>query len=697
MDNQLQSETSPYLLQHADNPVHWRAWNDAALAEARAADKPILLSIGYSACHWCHVMAHESFEDEATARLMNELFVNIKLDREERPDIDKIYQLAHQLMNGRGGGWPLTVFLNPHDQVPIFIGTYFPREPRYGMPGFKDVLVNVARYFQENDEAVRSTGKALRSALGSLTPNARQEPLSPLGPEAIALARRNLAEAFDADHGGFGTAPKFPHPTNLEFLLDAWRHSAEHRRPDLEALRMTALTLTRMAEQGLYDQLGGGFFRYCVDQFWLIPHFEKMLYDNAALLALYSQAYAATGEALFGRIAAETAAWAGRDMRQADGAFFATLDADSEGQEGRFYVWTREELAELLDDMEQRVLSRYYGMDAAPNFEERHWHLHCAEPLASVAHAEGLDEPEAARILARGREKLLRRRNERVWPHRDEKVLTAWNGLMIKGLAIAARALQRPDLADDATTAVDAIGRRLWQNGRLYASYKDERARFPAYLDDYAFMADALLELLQCRWRTQDLRRAVELIEVMLAHFEDPNGGFFFTADDHETLLHRPKPYQDEALPSGNGIAAQVLICLGHLLGEARFLEAANRLLLNAWPVLQRYPEAHGSLIKALRGQLEPPTLIVIRGERAELEAWHRYVNAGYNPQRLAFCIPNDVEDLPGQLAGFTPRTSTVAYVCRGTHCEAPIGSLEDLLARLGRASGHPEPGAADQ
>ena len=682
MANQLQEETSPYLLQHADNPVQWYAWNKISLELAKKSGKPILLSIGYSACHWCHVMAHESFEDQETAQLMNKLFINIKVDREERPDLDKIYQTAHHIITRRSGGWPLTVFLTPDNQLPIFAGTYFPKEPRYGIPSFQDVLRRVETYYRENELEVRSQTEKLSDMLENLDQSPKVNHKN-LDHTPLEQAKQKLSEIFDGEYGGFGDAPKFPHPTNIEMLLDAWRNSAEESDPDLQSLFMATLSLTRMANGGLYDQLGGGFFRYSVDRYWLIPHFEKMLYDNAALLALYANASAATGDTLFEKIASETANWVMREMQDPEGGYYATLDADSEGEEGKFYLWTQEEFESLLDTDEAKVAGEYFGLTDGANFENAS-HLYVAKSLDSLAENMALSVAKTRELLDHSRIKLLNTREQRVRPHKDVKVLTSWNGLMIGGMAVAARCLAREDLAISATQAVDFIRSKLWNNGRLKACYKDKRARFPAYLDDYAFLIHGILELLQYRWRSEDLALAQELVEVLLSEFEDDIGGFFFTANDHEPLILRPKPFTDEAMPSGNGIAVQVLIVLGHLLGEERYLRAAQRTLAAAAePGLRRYPEAHNSMLRGLDAYLSPPEIIIIRGEPSSLKEWQRFVHAGYNPKRVCLSIPTNEKNLPGLLADRKPQGSIVAYICRGTECRPPITSLETLEKEL--------------
>jgi len=680
--NRLAGETSPYLLQHADNPVDWYPWGPEALERARAEDKPILLSVGYSACHWCHVMAHESFEDEATAALMNQLFVNVKVDREERPDLDRIYQTAHQMLTQRGGGWPLTMFLSPHDQRPFFGGTYFPPEAKYGMPAFRDLLGRVAQYYREHGEDVRRQGDALDEVFGQMQP-APVAAQAPLSRAPLATGRSALQRDFDGRFGGFGDAPKFPHPMNFEFLLRTWRATADADQPDLQALYMATLTLTRMAEGGLYDQLGGGFCRYSVDPYWMIPHFEKMLYDNGQLLAVCAQAAVATGDPLFRRVAGETADWIRRDMENPGGGYFATLDADSEGHEGRFYVWTPEQVRNLLDERAYQVLARRFGLDRSANFEG-YWHLHAFEPLDKVAEEAGLTEEEAAATLDAARATLLAVRNERIWPGRDEKILTAWNGLAIAGLAATARALDRPDHVDSAARAVTFLRDHCWADGRLLAVHKDGRSRFPAYLDDHAFLAWGLLELLQARWHGPWLAWAIELAETMLVHFEDREaGGFFFTADDHESLILRPKTFGDDATPAGNGIAARLLLRLGFLLGEPRYLDAAERTLRAAWSLLERYPHGHTSLLMALDELTEPPTVVVLRGAADDLAVWRAELDKLYDPRRLVLAVPSDATGLPAALADKRPQAGSVAYVCRGTTCSAPLGTLGELVRSL--------------
>jgi len=679
--NRLAAETSPYLLQHADNPVDWYPWGEEALNRARAEKKPILLSIGYSACHWCHVMAHESFEDRATAELMNQLFINIKVDREERPDLDKIYQVAQQMITQGSGGWPLTMFLTADSQQPFFGGTYFPKEPRYGMPAFPELLQRVAQYYREHGGEIAAQNAQLQQAFAAMSPAPASADLT-LNAAPLAGGRAALERSFDGVAGGFTRAPKFPHPSSIERCLRQWHSTSTQTEPDLKALYMATLTLTRMAEGGIYDQLGGGFARYSVDALWMIPHFEKMLYDNGQLLCEYARAALATGDHLYARIAGETADWMLRDMRSAEGALYSSLDADSEHHEGKFYVWTPTEVQSLLTEPEYAAFAPRFGLDRPANFEGA-WHLHGFAPIE--------DSGAALALIDSARAKLLRARTLRIWPARDEKILTSWNALAVKGLAIAARVLNRSDLAQAATAAVDFIHHHLWRDGRLLATYKDGRSHLPAYLDDYAFLLDALLELLQTRWRSRDLEFAQALAQVLLNQFEDPeHGGFFFTAKDHEALIHRSKTFGDDSVPSGNAIAASALTRLGYLLGEVRYLNAAERALRAAWLHLEEYPQAHMSYLNALEDFLAPMQILIIRGEASEAQRWADQLKGLYAPLRMMFTIPEDAANLPEALAAKSPHATPVAYLCTGMTCSAPMHSLQEvsrhLTLRLGSA-----------
>ncbi|HUN24839.1 MAG TPA: thioredoxin domain-containing protein [Steroidobacteraceae bacterium] len=683
--NRLAGETSPYLLKHAHNPVDWYPWGREAFEHARSEEKPIHLSVGYSACHWCSVLEEESFEDEPTARLLNERFVNIKVDREERPDVDRIYQLAQQMITRRAGGWPLTAFLSPEDQRPFFAGTYFPKEARYGMPAFRDVLTRVADYYRGHREELRSQSAALMEAFAEIDA-APADGRGALDAGPLTAVRAALAAAFDPKFGGFAGAPKFPHPLTLEQLLRGWQASERAGEPDAQALALAVLTLRRMGEGGINDQLAGGFARYSVDPYWMIPHFEKMLYDNGALLAVYAQAALATGDPFPARIARETAEWVMREMQAPDGGYYSSFDADSEGHEGKYYVWDRAEIEAALTPAELAAFAPRFGLDRPPNFEGL-WHLHTFASIEEIALRLNLAVDEVATRIDAARGKLLAIRGRRVPPARDEKILTGWNALMIRGMAQAARALGREDFAASAARALDYLRRTHWRGGRLLATSKDGRAHLDAYLDDYAFLADAILELEQVRFVGAELAFARELVGVVLAQFRDPASGLlYFTSNEHEPLIHRSTVLADDATPSGNGIAAFALQRLGFLLGEPALLDAAAALLRSAWPALQRHPAAHIALLLALDESLHPPEIVIVRGAGASLESWRRELARLYAPRRMVLAIPADAEELPAALAEKTPRgAAPVAYLCRGSVCSAPLESLAALYAELER------------
>ena len=676
MPNRLAKETSPYLQQHAENPVDWYPWGEEALAEAKRTGKPILLSVGYSACHWCHVMAHESFENPAIAKVMNELYVNIKVDREERPDIDQIYQTAQVMLTQRNGGWPLTMFLTP-EQQPFFGGTYFPAEPRYGMPAFPQLLERVRGIYDQRQDDVRAQAEQLTAALLRTQPRGGAHP-SELSAAALDEAFEMLAQSYDPEHGGFSGAPKFPHPDAIELLLR--RHAASG---DERALEMATFTLRRMAQGGIYDQVGGGFARYSVDAEWAIPHFEKMLYDNGWLLRLYADAWAATREPLFERVCAETAAWVLREMQSPEGGYYSSLDADSEGHEGKFYVWTPDEVRELLSPEEFAVASAVFGLDRPPNFENRYWHFVVARSPEEVERELQMAGESAQVLLDSARAKLRAAREKRVRPGRDEKILTSWNALMIAGMARVARVFGRAEWLDSARRALDFIHATLWKDGRLLATYKDGRAHLDAYLDDHAFLLRALLEMLQADFRPGDLAWAEEIAEALMGRFLDRDGGgFFFTAHDHESLIHRPKPGPDNATPSGNGIAAMALHRLAFITGETRYSDAALGTVALFWPAIERQPPAYGSLLMALEEQMAAPRTLVVRGPSNALAPWHALLDAAYLHSTLTLFVADGTGDLPPPLA--KPVGAAVnAWLCEGMACRAPIASIDELRAAL--------------
>ncbi len=682
MNNRLSNETSPYLLQHADNPVHWQPWDETALKDARQSGKPILLSIGYSSCHWCHVMAHESFEDSATAAVMNAHFVNIKVDREERPDLDKVYQTAHQLLTRQNGGWPLTMFLDPETLVPFFGGTYFPKSPRYQLPGFTDLLHRVHDVFDKRRNDLENQGQRLLAAMRQL--DRRTDGSDRLDDaELLAQARGQLGDQYDSRDGGFGSAPKFPMSAMLERLL---RHQAYEngetgkraRKRGRDALDMVMTTLTKMARGGIYDHLGGGFFRYATDRQWMIPHFEKMLYDNGQLLSLYADALTLGPDSLFEGAVRETVDWLLREMRHPRGGFFAALDADSEGEEGLFYLWRREQIKRLLTPDEYLVVATLYGIDKPANFEGK-WNFHRHDAWRSVVRRLSLQPDMAEQLLASAKRKLFAERATRVRPGLDDKVLTSWNALAIKGLAKASLALDEPVWLRAATQATDFIRQHLCRDGVLYATWKNDVAKHPGYLDDYANLLDALLALLGAEWRDADARFATLLADALIDNFYDgENGGFYFTAHGSEPLIHRPKPTLDDAQPPGNGVAAHALARLGALFGNTAWLDAAAGTLKAAKTMMEHYPAGHCTLLTALEEQLYPGELIVLRGSPGALREWRRALEDGYQPWRQVYAIPSDAETIPPYLPPHTG-PDPAAFICSGLSCSLPITSIAAL------------------
>jgi uncharacterized protein len=675
MSNRLDNETSLYLRQHAENPVHWQPWDDAALQQARDADLPILLSIGYSACHWCHVMAHESFEDAATAAVMNEHFINIKVDREERPDLDKVYQLAHQLLTQQSGGWPLTMFLDPHTLIPFFGGTYFPKAARQQIPGFSDLLQRISEAWTSQRETLNEQGEKLAEVFNRIneTPAARTLPDSQT---AQQRAIEQLTAQYDSAEGGFGTAPKFPMPSTLAFL-----HYRAVTGKDRGVMDMLMTTLTKMARGGIYDHLGGGFYRYATDRRWTIPHFEKMLYDNGQLLSLYADALLLGRDELFATVLEQSANWLLRDMRHARGGFYAAMDADSEGQEGRYYLWRRDEVKRALTEPEYLVVETLYGLDKPADFDSR-WILHRRDAWRSVVDRLSLERSQADALLSSARTKLLALREQRPPPGRDDKILTAWNALTIKGLASASRTLAQHSWRDAAEQCADFLRESLFDGETLFASWQGQ-PRFAGYLDDYANLLDALLALLALRWRECDAAFARTLADAALAKFEDTESGGFYFTENRAELFHQPKPTMDDALPPGNGVMVIALLQLGHLFGETRYLEAAERTLQWAGARIEQHPAGHATLLTALDLYITPPELIIIRGPQDQVDDWLELARSGYTPDRVCYGIPyGSATTLPAylpKLVSIDEQRSPVAYRCQGSSCSLPIRSRDEL------------------
>jgi uncharacterized protein YyaL (SSP411 family) len=705
--NSLARETSPYLLQHAHNPVDWYAWNKAALAKAKREDKPIFLSIGYAACHWCHVMAHESFEDEITARFMNEHFVNIKVDREERPDLDSIYMNAVVAMTGQGG-WPMSVFLTS-DGKPFYGGTYFPKTPRYGMPSFMQVLQGIANAWQNQRADIEHNGAQVQQALsesgvprGEAGGDVRRN--VPLTPETLELALNNLVRVFDSENGGWGGAPKFPQPMTLEFLMRIYTAT----RDEL-ILKMITLTLDKMARGGMYDQLGGGFHRYATDDIWLVPHFEKMLYDNAQLARVYLHAYQITGNEFYKRVTTEILDYVAREMTDANGGFYSSQDADSEGHEGKFFVWTPGEIRSTLggsasgllivskarnDSDDAQLFMDAYGVTAQGNFEGKNilQRVRDNDVLAAM-HNTTVEDVE--RRIESARQKLFTARERRIKPARDEKILTGWNGLMLAAFAEAARVLNREDYRHIAIRNAEFLLTNLRDgSGRLERSYKDGQARLNGYLEDYANLAEGLLALYETTFEENYFVAARELADQILDHFADPRGGFFDTSDDHENLVVRPKDVQDNATPSGSAMAVTVLAKLAAFTGDARYADAVETALAPLQPALAQAPTGFAWWLCALKFQLAPPKEIAIvaphpqplsqrergEGERALLDV----VFGEYRPNQVVAWKAAGAESVIPLLEGREMIDGkATAYVCEHFACQMPVTEAEKLEAQL--------------
>ncbi|MBI4518412.1 MAG: thioredoxin domain-containing protein [Deltaproteobacteria bacterium] len=676
--NRLAHESSPYLRQHAHNPVDWYPWGAEALARARAENKPILLSVGYSACHWCHVMERESFEDETTAGLMNEHFVNIKVDREERPDVDHIYMNAVQLLTGRGG-WPMTLFLTP-DGKPFYGGTYFPPDDRHGLLCFRRLLLAVAKAYREQPEELQKTVGQLLAALQGL------ENMPPAGQAVdaglVARAAAAFGQAYDQTNGGIGGAPKFPNEAVLELFLRTQRATGQARY-----LEMALHSLRRMAAGGIYDQLGGGFHRYAVDERWLVPHFEKMLYDNAQLVPLYLAAFQLTGDDFFAEIARQTLDYVTNEMRDPAGGFYSSQDADSEGEEGKFFVWDAAEVHALVGDADAELVCRHWGITADGNFEGRNI-LHVSLEVEPLAKLFGREVTAVRQILAHARERLLAARALRPKPGRDEKILTAWNGLMISAFAKAGEVLGDARYRRTATAAVAFVERVLQRGDRLLSTCKDGVARLNGHLDDYAGFVAALLDVFEATQESSYLERALPLTDSMIAHFWDQEGGgFFFTSDDHEALIVRSKPLFDGSLPSGNSVAARNLLRLYHYSERGDYLEKAEALLRTLAGAMNERPFAFANLLCAVDFYVQQPHEVVIVAPSGVAGAGELLagVRRAYLPNRTLRVVDStDHGQLPEPLRGKTVLAGKpTAYVCRNRTCSAPVtewAALERLL-----------------
>jgi uncharacterized protein len=677
--NRLANETSPYLLQHSNNPVDWYPWGSEALERAKQEDKPILLSIGYAACHWCHVMEHESFEDPDTARLMNEQFVNIKVDREERPDLDAIYMSAVQAMTGHGG-WPMTMFLTP-DGVPFYGGTYFPPEDRHGMPSFNRVLRSVAEAYANRRGDVERMADQLRQLY-----RRAQEPAHSTGtltPQLFERAFRAIAQRYDPRNGGFEGAPKFPQTMALDYLLRYWRRTGTDH-----ALEMARESFHKMARGGIYDQVGGGFHRYAVDAVWLVPHFEKMLYDNALLARLGVHLYQATGDPEVRRVTEEVVDWVRREMTSPSGGFYSTLDADSEGEEGKFYLWSEEELDELLGD-DATLAKSYWGVSRAGNFEGRNILFVPNEP-AAVATRAGIEVGELERVIARAKRTLYAVRERRVWPGRDEKILAAWNGLMLRSVAECARILDRADYARLALDNGEFLFREMVRDGRVMRTHKDGVTKLAGYLEDYAAVALGALALYELTFDVTWLRRAQELADSMVTWFWDEESGVFFdVARDHEQLITRPREVTDNAVPSGTSLAVELLLRLADLEHNVEMRRRADWVLETLAEALARFAPAFGHMLgaadMAVHGSVE--VALVGQSTAEDFRALVREVAAHYVPALvLAGGEPGSGDGVALLYDRPMQNGKATAYVCRQFTCEAPVNDAALLGEQLEHA-----------
>ena len=676
--NRLSQESSPYLLQHASNPVDWNPWGEEALAASRDQDKPILLSIGYSACHWCHVMEHESFENEEIAGVMNDEFINIKVDREERPDLDAIYMNFVQMTTG-SGGWPLTVFLTP-DLVPFYGGTYFPPDDRYGRPGFKRLIEQIKEAYRlrrgEIEAGQAETIRKLQEASQwSIAEEVIQETV-------LDDAYNGCRRQFDSHHGGFGGAPKFPSAMVLAALL---RYSM--RRNNASALDMASLTLDEMARGGIYDQLGGGFHRYSVDERWLIPHFEKMLYDNALLARVYLEAHQFTGNPFYRTVVEETLDYVGREMCHPEGGFYSAQDADSEGEEGKFYAWTPHEIVEVLGEADAKIFNDYFDVTSTGNFEGSNV-LHPRLELAVHARNVGVSPENLTDLLNQARRKLFQVRETRIKPGLDDKVLASWNGLMLTAFAEAAFTLDRPDYLEIAVSNAEFLSSQMVSGNRLFRTWKDGHAKLNGYLEDYALVVEGWIATYQATGDIRWLDDAAELTEAQIRLFWDSeNRDFYFTPSDHERLLVRHKEYMDNATPSGNAVACFNLLRLAKILGKKDYNEKAEHMLGRVNRALSRHPLAFGYWLQALDFYLGPVRELALVGPRTEQEHLLPAIRARYLPNRVLACSETVDETLGLKVPLLAGKVAlegrATAYVCQDYACQRPVttrAELDELL-----------------
>jgi uncharacterized protein YyaL (SSP411 family) len=690
--NRLIDESSPYLLQHATNPVDWYPWGSEAFEKASREDKPIFLSIGYSTCHWCHVMEEESFADLEVAALLNKYFVSIKVDREERPDIDQVYMAVTQAITGRGG-WPNNIFLTP-EKKPFFAGTYFPKKDRWGVPGLMKLLPKVAEIWQNDRQKLLNNAEQITAMLAGID---ETRPSATLTRDTLNKARNLLAESYDSEYGGFGQAPKFPSPHKLTFLLRRYHYEA-----DAQALAMVERTLTQMRYGGIYDHIGFGFHRYSTDAQWLVPHFEKMLYDQALLAIAYTEAYQATGKPFYARTVREIFAYILRDMTSTEGGFYSAEDADSEGVEGKFYLWTTAEIKNIFGQEAYAVLKKTYNLEKDGNFQSQEANqpqgsniLHLENSTTELAAELGISEKKLLQDLRENRRKLFSTREKRVHPFKDDKILTDWNGLMVAALAKAGQALEDGQYISTAEKAAEFILLKLQdKNGRLMKRYRQGKAGLPAYLDDYAFVVWGLLELYESTYKTRYLGEALRLNNQMMTHYwDDKNGGLFMTADDSEKLLIRDKQIYDGAIPSGNSVAALNLLRLGHITGKTDFLKKAESITKAFSGLIEKYPPGHAYLMMVLEYALNPSYEVVVAGKigARDTGAMLKALRRPFVPGKIVVFLPAD-RTAAAEIIQLSPYTEfmvpidgkATAYVCTNFVCQLPTTDVSQMLANLG-------------
>ena len=675
--NRLSKETSPYLQQHAENPVEWYPWGKEALDKAKIEKKPILLSIGYSACHWCHVMAHESFEDIETAKIMNEYFINIKVDREERPDLDKIYQTSQILLNQRSGGWPLTMFLTHENQVPFFGGTYFPNTAKYNLPSFSDLLVKINEYYKNNYKDILDQNQTIIQALENIHKKNKND--EDINKNINEIYMEDCSKSFDHTMGGFGSAPKFPQTSVIMHIFNSFLYQ---RKQNEKYLDMAFYSLISMQEGGINDQIGGGFFRYSVDDVWMIPHFEKMLYDNACLLECYCKGYFISKNKSFFNTAKNTADWLINEMQSPEGGFFSSIDADTSTGEGEYYIWEKEEIKNNLNKDQYKEFSNYFGINKKTNFENK-YHLYVSYDLKKdfFSRKKNYDK----KLLADSINTLFKIRNKKEKPFVDKKILTSWNALAINSLIEFYKISKNVHYLNKAEESLHFIIGKMLIKNNLNATYKDGKSHIKAYLDDYAFLINSILNYISIKWDSTLLKNAIFLSNLLVEKFLDKeDGGFFFTANDHESLIQNPKPTADESFPAGNSVAAKALIKLGFLMNNTKYIDAAHSVFSYASKQVNDSPNAHSSLIDAYLLTQTPYVTVILKGNihNDEIKKWLDVLSNTKKTNMNYFHVTDNNTGYANIDDKITKRKIS-AFICTDYTCEAPITNFEKFVSRI--------------